>query len=111
MGLKIVPRPVRFRLQTAYANPGTRPAAKIAQEQAKAGLVSSMGKNMLQDVQGLGHVQVPCWNILVHALRQVRYFYTGHDHAFSINERHPRNSPSHMLFRRDVWGRSVDHME
>merc|ERR1712226_217879 len=25
----------KFRLQTAYANPGTRPAAKIAQEQAK----------------------------------------------------------------------------
>ncbi|CAD7932528.1 unnamed protein product [Amoebophrya sp. A25] len=25
----------KFRMQTAYANPGTRPAAKIAQEQAK----------------------------------------------------------------------------
>merc|ERR1712226_1304124 len=25
----------KFRLQSAYANPGTRPAAKIAQEQAK----------------------------------------------------------------------------
>ena len=25
----------KFRLQTAYVNPGTRPAAKIAQEQAK----------------------------------------------------------------------------
>eukprot|EP00438_Fugacium_kawagutii_P011766 Skav222940 [mRNA] locus=scaffold1489:503418:516491:- [translate_table: standard] len=41
----------KFRLQTAYANPGTRPAAKIAQEQAK-----------------------------------VRYFYKGHDHAFTLNE-------------------------
>eukprot|EP00435_Cladocopium_sp_Y103_P010978 s945_g2.t2 len=41
----------KFRLQTAYANPGTRPAAKIAQEQAK-----------------------------------VRYFYRGHDHAFTLNE-------------------------
>ncbi len=41
----------KYRLQSAYHNPGKRPAYKIAVEQGK-----------------------------------IRYYYRGHDHAFSLNE-------------------------
>lgn len=54
---------------------GTRPAAKIAQEQAKAGICSL--------ASACKHRKS---SLIFSACSEVRYFYRGHDHAFTLNE-------------------------
>ena len=67
-------------MHCAYVNPGKRPAAKIAVEQAKVHSKTEINTILWTNHLNFDHLFSDCCS------KQVRYLFRGYDHPFTLNE-------------------------